>query len=124
MIIFMSVIIGVIIWVFLRERKNRIIFEKAFIEVHGELLKHALAKQQALGKMNECPKEMVTVGRWMCMQCRHAYVLDYYKHVYVESADKLDIIGSHKSFECFKCGSNLMRLCFMEVDKGSLIKTE
>ncbi len=61
------------------------------------------------------PNTPVMIGRWVCCQCSGLYTLNYHRNMYILSQDKLDIQGSYRSYDCSKCGSNLMQFQLVEV---------
>ncbi len=67
------------------------------------------------------PNTVVTVGRWICCQCGYLLTLNYYRNMYNLSPDKLDIAGSYRSYDCGKCGGNLMQFQLFEVPYHTLI---
>ncbi len=66
------------------------------------------------------PNTIVMVGRWTCCQCGYLMTLNYHRNMYNLSPDELDITGSYRSYDCGKCGCNLMQFKLTEVPYHTL----
>ncbi len=104
------------------ERKSKLLYQEGFNEACKTIQNVYIEQQAKRSKIipitNTAIKPVsanITVARWMCVQCHMTYTLNYYKLMYNLSKDSLDIEGSHRTYQCNKCGNNLMQLYFTDI---------
>ncbi len=111
---------------FIVKREDGIIFKNAFLEQRDnyvKLIREIESEKKPEIKFYEDeidPNTDVMVARWSCVGCKHPFTLNYYRSQYNLSHDKLDITGQYRSYECFKCGSNLMTMSFANIPYHTL----
>jgi hypothetical protein len=62
-------------------------------------------------------QEKILVARWVCCNCDQSFTLNFYRNMYNLSKNRLDISGGFRSYDCSKCGNNLMQIQFVEIPK-------
>ncbi len=113
---------------FFSERKTRVELRECFIKYIKEQQAKENEKQneQIVPKLVHAsqlkPEYIVTVARWVCANCDNTYTLNYNRIWYNQINNGLDITGSYKTYECSRCGNNLMRICFIQIPYGDTPK--